>query len=83
MTTLLEQLRPEIVKALEKNSDKYDYSITELYNSLDNKYLYSELSVGEMRDLTLWADVDERTWDYVDWKYGIKLFVDTIDAKRY
>ena len=83
MTTLLEQLRPEIVEALEKNRDKYDYSITELYNSLDNKYLYSELSVGEMRDLTLWADVDERTWDYVDWKYGIKLFVDTIDAKRY
>ena len=83
MITLLEQLRPEIAEALEKNRDKYDYPVTELYNSLDNKYLYSELSVREMRDLTLWADVDERTWDYVDWKYGIKLFVDTIDAKRY
>ena len=83
MKTLLGQLRPEIAEALEKNRDKYDYLITELYNSLDNKHLYSELSVGEMRDLTLWADVDERTWDYVDWKYGIKLFVDTIDAKRY
>tara|TARA_R100000656_G_scaffold121495_1_gene96505 strand:- start:291 stop:527 length:237 start_codon:yes stop_codon:yes gene_type:complete len=76
--TLLEQLRPEIAKALEKNRDKYDFSITELYNSLDNKFLYSQLSVGEMRDLTLWADVDERTWDYVDWKYGIKLFRDEI-----
>ena len=82
MTTLLEQLRPEIIEALEKNRDKYDYPVTELYNSLDNKHLYRELSVGEMRDLTLWADVDERTWDYVDWKYGIKLFIDTIDAKR-
>ena len=76
--TLLEQLRPEIAKALEKNRDKYDFSITELYNSLDNKFLYSQLSVGEMRDLTLWADIDERTWDYVDWKYGIKLFKDEI-----
>jgi len=76
--TLLEQLRPEIAKALEKNRDKYDFSITELYNSLDNKFLYSQLSVGEMRDLTLWADIDERTWDYVDWKYGIKLFRDEI-----
>ena len=73
--TLLEQLRPEIAKALEKNRDKYDFSITELYNSLDTKFLYSQLSVGEMRDLTLWADIDERTWDYVDWKYGDKLFV--------
>ena len=76
--TLLEQLRPEIAKALEKNRDKYDFSITELYNSLDTKFLYSQLSVGEMRDLTLWADIDERTWDYVDWKYGIKLFKDEI-----
>ena len=76
--TLLEQLRPEIAKALEKNRYKYDFSITELYNSLDTKFLYSQLSVGEMRDLTLWADIDERTWDYVDWKYGIKLFRDEI-----
>ena len=76
--TLLEQLRPEIAQALEKNRDKYDFSITELYNSLDTKFLYSQLSVGEMRDLTLWADIDERTWDYVDWKYGIKLFRDEI-----
>ena len=82
MITLLEQLRPEVAQALEKNRDKYDYSITELYNNLDTKHLYSELTIAEMRDLTLWADVDERTWDYVDWKYGIKLFVDTIDAKR-
>ncbi|MBC8296647.1 MAG: hypothetical protein H8E55_12720 [Pelagibacterales bacterium] len=78
MITLLEQLRPEVVEALEKNRDKYDYCITELYESLDNKYLYSELSVGEMRDLILWADIDERTWGYVDWKYGIKLFRDEI-----
>ena len=83
MTTLLQQLRPEIAEALEKNRDKYDYPVTELYNSLDNKHLYSELSVGEMRDLTLWADVDERTWDYIDWKFGIKLFIDEIDANRY
>ena len=76
MTTLLEQLRPEIMEALEKGRDKYDYPITELYNSLDNKHLYSELSVGEMRDLTLWGDLDERTWDYIDWKYGCKLFTD-------
>ncbi len=78
MTTLLAQLRPEIVEALEKSRDKYDYCITELYESLDNKYLYSELSVGEMRDLILWADIDERTWDYVDWKFGVKLFKDEI-----
>ena len=35
MITLLEQLRPEVIEALEKNRDKYDYPVTELYNSLD------------------------------------------------
>ncbi len=78
MTTLLAQLKPEIVEALEIQRNKYDYPVTELYNSLDTKYLYSELSVGEVRDLTLWTDVDERTWDYVDWKFGVKLFKDEI-----
>ena len=87
MKTLLEQLRPEIIEGLEKSREKlkdtmsYQF-IDALYESLENKYLYTELSVGEMRDIILWTDVDERTWDYVDWKYGTKIFVDEIDAKR-
>ncbi len=85
MKTLLEQLRPEIIEALEKSREKlkdtmsYQF-IDGLYESLENKYLYTELSVGEMRDLILWTDVNEREWDYVDWKYGTKIFVDEIDA---
>ena len=53
MITLLEQLKPEIVEALEKNRDKYDYSITDLYNKLDTSYLYADLSIRDMRDLTI------------------------------
>ena len=87
MKTLLEQLRPEIIEALEKSREKlkdtmsYQF-IDGLYESLENKYLYTELSVGEMRDLILWTDVDERDWNYIDWKYGTKIFIDTINAKR-
>ena len=75
MTTLLDKLRPEIVEAMENNRDKYDLCITSLYESLNAKFLFSQLNMGEMRDLTLWGDLDERTWDYIDWKYGCKLFV--------
>ena len=74
MKTLLEQLRPEVVKSLENNREKYDLSITDLYNELDTKHLYSELSVGTMRDLTLYADVDYHLWDSTDWRFGTKLF---------
>ena len=74
MTTLLKKLRPEIVDALEKSRNDYDYSITGLYDKLDTLHLYSELSVGTIRDLILYADINDRDWDLIDWKYGDKLF---------
>ena len=74
MTTLLEKLRPEEVDALEKSRNDYDYSITGLYDKLDTLHLYSELSVGTIRDLILYADINDRDWDLIDWKYGDKLF---------
>ena len=75
MTTLLQQLRPEIAKALEKNRDKYDLSITDLYNKLDTNYLYADLSIRDMRDLTLYADVSFWNWNSADFRFGTKLFV--------
>ena len=74
MTTLLEKLRPEIVEALEVNRGEYDFSITDLYSELDSMYLYRSLSMGQIRDLILYADVDEKEWNFIDWKYGDKLF---------
>ena len=74
MITLLQQLRPEIVEALEKNRDKYDYSVTDLYNKLDNNYLYADLSIRDMRDLTLYTNTDYNNWDSMDWRFGTQLF---------
>jgi len=74
MITLLEKLRPEIIEAFEENRGKYDFSITDLYEELDTKYLYSELTIGEIRDIILYADINETKWDFINWKYGDKLF---------
>ena len=74
MTTLLEKLKPEIIEALEENRGKYDFSITDLYNELDDLYLYRQLSIAQVRDLILYADVNETKWDFINWKYGDKLF---------
>ena len=76
MKTLLEQLRPEIIEALEENRGEYDFSITDLYEDLNEMYLYRQLTVGQIRDIILYADVDEKSWDFIDWKYGDKLFVE-------
>ncbi len=75
MKTLLEKLKPEIIEALEENRGKYDFSITDLYEELDGMYLYRQLSIGQVRDLILYADVNETKWDFINWKYGDKLFV--------
>ena len=74
MKTLLEKLRPEIIESLEENRGEYDFSITDLYNELDTKHLYSELSIGTMRDITVFADIDFHLWDSTDWRFGTKLF---------
>jgi len=74
MTTLLEKLKPEIIEALEENRSKYDFSITDLYEDLDDMHLYRELSIAQVRDIILYADVNETKWDFINWKYGDKLF---------
>jgi len=74
MTTLLEKLKPEIIEALEENRGEYDFSITDLYEELDDMYLYSQLTIRQLRDIILYADVNEYDWDTIDWKYGDKLF---------
>ena len=74
MITLLEKLKPEIIEALEENRGEYDFSITDLYKELDDMYLYSQLTIRQLRDIILYADVNEYDWDTIDWKYGDKLF---------
>ncbi len=74
MKTLLDKLRPEIIEALEENRGKYDFSITDLYEELDDMYLYSQLTIRQLRDIILYADVNEYDWNTIDWKYGDKLF---------
>ena len=74
MTTLLEKLKPEIIEVLEENRGEYDFSITDLYEELDNMYLYSQLTIRQVRDIILYADINETKWDFINWKYGDKLF---------
>jgi len=74
MKTLLEKLKPEIIEALEENRGEYDFSITDLYEELDDMYLYSQLTIRQLRDIILYANVNEYDWDTIDWKYGDKLF---------
>ena len=83
MITLLEKLKPEIIEALEENRGEYDFSITDLYEELDDMYLYSQLTIRQVRDIILYADINETKWDFINWKYGDKLFSQKQQNQQY
>jgi hypothetical protein len=73
---LYERLKPEIKKALKSSMKKYPHSGRVIIAKLHLHSLYSELSMGDIRDLISFSDVNENEWNYINWKYGDKLFND-------
>jgi len=71
---LYERLKPEIKKALKSSMKKYPHSGRVIIAKLHLHSLYSELSMGDIRDLISFSNVNEYKWDTLDWKYGDKLF---------
>ena len=76
MKNLYTKLKPEIKTQLKASSKRYPHTGRVIVAKLHLHTLYNELTMGDIRDLINFADVDERTWDYIDWKYGDKLFED-------
>ena len=72
--TLLAKLRPDIVKALENQRNTYDLSVTDIYNKLENKHFYSELTMETIKEILLYSDTSANDWNNFDWKYGEQLF---------
>jgi hypothetical protein len=72
--TLLAKLRPDIVKVLEKQRNTYDLSITDIYNKLEDKHFYSELTMETIKEILLYGDISANDWKNFDWKYGEQLF---------
>ncbi len=71
--TLLQKLKPEIKSKLEQERSKYSASIDIVLYGLNNEELYSSLSIKFIRDIYLFADLND---DEADWKYGTNLFKD-------
>ena len=53
MKTLLDKLKPEIIEALEENRGKYDFSITDLYEELDDR-TFNEIKSYAIKLLKEW-----------------------------
>lgn len=72
MQTLYERLKPQYKEALNKSNDKYPTLINEIVKSLKEKHIWSELTVGQTRDLISFSDESLGSIASYDWCYGEK-----------
>ena len=57
MENLYKQLKPQFRKKLNENCKKYD-SVSRIKYTLMSKTLWQELSISDIKDLVLWANLD-------------------------
>jgi hypothetical protein len=76
MQTLYQKLKPEIKSKLKYNLIKYKSGPRQVIAELHRFSNYSELTIGIVKDLVLYSDIDDRRWNSIDWRYGDKLFND-------
>jgi len=69
MQNLYKQLKPKFRKALNENCKKYE-SVSRIKYTLMSKTLWQELSIANIKDLVLWADLDTRKLTIDGMLYG-------------
>lgn len=72
-TTLYSRLKPEIKKQLKENAGKYPATSKSVIKVLKSRTFYSDMTICEVTDFTLHANIYERTDR--DWFNGKDLFV--------
>ena len=69
MQNLYKQLKPKFRKALNENCKKYE-SVNRIKYTLMSKTLWQELSIANIKDLVLWANLDTRKLTIDGMLYG-------------
>ena len=70
MKTLLERLKPELKLNLEQNRDRWEFSVDLIYESLRNKYVYSDLTIAQVTALQVFSEVLTSDISVMDIKFG-------------
>ena len=57
MKTLFDKLKPHIKDKLNTQAEEYSVSINSVFNTLKQKYSYSDLTIDEIRSICTFGDV--------------------------
>jgi len=76
MKTLYQSLKPEYRKTLQGNENKFPSAVSSVRKSLENNFLWSRLTVQEVRDFMTFSDNRLFELSYEDWAFGTKFLQD-------
>jgi len=76
MKTLYNSLKPEYRKTLQDNENKFPSAVSSVKKSLENNFLWSRLTVQEVRDFMTFSDNRLFELSYEDWAFGTKFLQD-------
>ena len=70
---LIVQIKPEILARLDKNYEKYNLCVNNVYDKLSAKCIFGQLDVSDVRDIITFANLDTSDWQAVDFLFGSKI----------
>ena len=77
MQTLLHQLKPEILKSLIEDVERYD-TVSKTLVELDEEFFYEDLTIRQVKNLIIFSDIVNSKMSIWDFKYGDCFFEDEI-----
>ena len=76
MKTLYQQLKPEIKQSLKEQEELYPTLVKGIKFALKDNYLWSHLSIGQVRDLISFTSISLSSMSSYDWSYGEKFLIE-------
>ena len=70
---LIDDIKPEILARLDKNYEKYNLCVNNVYDKLSAKCIFGQLDVSDVRDIITFANLDTSDWQAVDFLFGSKI----------
>jgi hypothetical protein len=78
--TLFERLRPELKEVLDAELPNFT-SVERLYEVLQKNVFYEDLTIDNVRSITIFANMNCARLSTWDWRYGDAFFIEKTEAE--
>ena len=75
MKNLYQRLKPDVKLALENNEPRYSGSVKQIIFTLESTKFYSDLTIGDIRSLYTFANIDHNRVSVFDFRWGDNILI--------